>query len=177
MKRPDNLQNSSKRQVIAFPARTPLIGGRQIHFLFSVRQVVDVLRHVDIQSTGQDSDDTGTIQWRGRQVPVLDLERRLGLRVSENGMPMRNIVVRSIVQTPQGGLQDLFAACCVGAASRQFELPLNCQPVIPPDHLPGIEYIEGMYVMAEYLFMVLNLGKMAGGMIPSVHREAVVHGQ
>jgi len=167
-------QDSSKPQVIAFPARTPLIGGRQIHYLFSVRQVVDVLKHIDVQSINGSKDSAlGMTNWRGRLVPVLNLEKRLGLRISENGMPLRNVVIRSVEDNGNADVRDLFVVCSMGASSRQFQLPLACRPVLPPAQLPGIDYIDGMYVMAEYLFMVLSFGKMINGMTPDIPREAV----
>lgn len=144
--------------VIAFPARAPLVGGRQLHFLFSVRQVVDVLRQVDSQSiTSEQHYFHGIAKWRGRVVPVICLEECLGLRIAKNGMPLRTIVIRGAQQCDTGEMKDLYAICKIGAAVRQYQLPITCKPVTPPKKLPGIDFLKGVYAMDEYLFMVINI--------------------
>lgn len=166
-------KSSSSPQVIAFPARTPLVDGRQIYFMFSVRQVVDVLRQVDLQPAPDRKLIVGLTDWRGTTVPVVDLENRLGLRILENGMSLRNIVVRSVIQDPLNGDRDLYAVCPVGAAVRQFQLPLPCKTVTPSQRFAGVDLIEGMYVMAEYLFIVANLNKIVNGTRKYRPEEAV----
>ena len=84
MTRQADQNNDATHQVIAFPARTPLVGGRQILFMFSVRQVVDVLRQVDLRPGTGAGHAVGLADWRGSMVPVLDLEKCLGLRVTGN---------------------------------------------------------------------------------------------
>jgi chemotaxis signal transduction protein len=153
-----NLIRAIKTNVIAFPARAPLVGGRQLHFLFSVRQVVDVLRQVDSQPITSDQHYIrGLAKWRGRVVPVIGLEKCLGLRRVQNGMPLRTIVIRGAKQCDSGEVKDLYAICEVGAAVRQYQLPIVCKAVIPPEKLPGIDFLKGIYAMDAYLFMVVNI--------------------
>jgi chemotaxis signal transduction protein len=153
-----NVTKAVKANVIAFPARAPLVGGRQLHFLFSVRQVVDVLRQVDFQSITSDQHYIhGLAKWRGRVVPVVCLERCLGLRIVKNGMPHRTIVIRGAKQCDSGDVKDLYAICELGAAVHQFQLPIACKPVTPPKNLPGIDFLKGIYAMDAYLFMVVNI--------------------
>ena len=150
--------NTVKAHVITFPAKTPLVKGRQLHFLFSVRQVVDVLKEVGSQSVTSDQHYIHSIaKWRGRIVPVICLEECLGLRTIRKGMPLRTIVVRGVQQSDGEDVQDLYAICEVGAAARQYQLPLVCKPITPPEKLPGVNFLKGIYVMDDYLFMVVNI--------------------
>jgi chemotaxis signal transduction protein len=153
-----NLTSAVNANVIAFPARAPLVSGRQLHFLFSVRQVVDVLRQVDSQPITSDQHYFhGIAKWRGRVVPVIGLEECLGLRIVKNGMPLRTIVIRGAKQCVTGEVKDLYAICKLGAAVRQYQLPIACRPVTPPQKLPGVDFLKGVYAMDEYLFMVINM--------------------
>lgn len=150
--------------VIAFPASTPLIGSRQPYFLFSVRQVVDVLNQVEIRSIASDLHHIrGVALWRGRMVPVVCLEASLGLRTLENGIPLRTIVVRGLEVSDTGEVRDLYAICKIGAAVRQFQLPIACRSVARPERLPGVDFLSGVYVMDEYLFMVVRIESVLAG--------------
>ena len=153
-----NLTSAVKANVIAFPARAPLVGGRQLHFLFSIRQVVDVLKQVEFQSiTSNQPYIHGIAKWRGRVVPVICLEKCLGLRIVKNGMPPRTIVIRGAKQCDSGDVKDLYAICELGAAVHQYQLPIACKPITPPKKLPGIDFLKGIYAMDEYLFIVVNI--------------------
>jgi chemotaxis signal transduction protein len=150
--------NTVKAHVIAFPAKTPLVGGRQIHFLFSVRQVVDVLKEVDSKSVASDQHYIhGIAEWRGRVVPVICLEECLGLQTIKKGIPLRTIVIRGVQRSDGGDIKDRYAICEVGAAVRQYQLPFACKPIMPPEKLLGVDLLKGLYVMREYLFMVVDI--------------------
>jgi chemotaxis signal transduction protein len=165
--------NGIHPQVVVFPAGTPLVGGRQLGFLFSVRQVVDVLKQVDIQPHPFDRRYAqGVTEWRGRVIPVLCLEHCLGLQTMKNGMPMRNIVVRGVQLNDSDEAQDLYAVCQVGTAARQYRLPLACRPVTPPEELPGLKFLRGLYATDENLFLVLDLEKLLDAIYTVSHKEA-----
>jgi chemotaxis signal transduction protein len=150
--------NTVKAHVITFPAKTPLVGGRQIHFLFSVRQVVDVLKEVDSKPVTSDQHYIHRIaEWRNQVVPVICLEECLGLQTIKKEIPFRTIVVRSVWQSDGGDIQDRYAICEVGAAVRQYQLPLACKPIMPPVKLLGVDLLKGLYVMGNYLFMVIDI--------------------
>jgi hypothetical protein len=50
---------------------------------------------------------------------------------------------------------------------------LPCKTVTPSQRFAGVDLIEGMYVMAEYLFIVANLNKIVNGTRKYRPEEAV----
>ena len=150
--------NQTDGHVFMFPARAPAVQGKRISYLFSVRQVAEVLNHTDAQRVPFAPTYTeGITQWRGRILPVMSLEHCLGIGISEEPMHLRSIVVRSVTAGAADNLQEVYTTFKVGATIRQLELPLACAPTQVPDWVPDPSILSGVYESDEGLFFVINL--------------------
>lgn len=149
--------------VLIFPARTPGVQGKQVYYLFSLRQVVDVLRQANPQPVpfGPGFAE-GVAQWRGRVLPVLCLEQCLGMKTSDETIPLRTIVVRGVHQGNGHEPRELYAIFKVGAAVRQLVLPLACNPIPVPPWITNASALSGVYAMEKTILLVVNLEKILG---------------
>jgi purine-binding chemotaxis protein CheW len=149
--------------VLIFPARTPDVEGKQVYYLFSLRQVVDVLRQANPQPVpfGPGFAE-GVAQWRGRVLPVLCLEHCLGMKTSDETLPLRTIVVRGVHQGNGHEPRDLYTIFKVGAAVRQLKLPLACNPIPVPPWIANASVLSGVYEMEKTILLVVNLEKILG---------------
>ncbi len=159
-----NIEKNSRKtgaQVFIFPARTSGFDGNPVYYLFSVRQVVEVLRHVDVQAVpfGPKYAE-GVAEWRGHVLPILSLEKCLGLQESNEQMPRRTIVVRSVAENSNGNFHESYAIVKVGAAVHQLALPLACEPVDVPHWVTETACLSGVYQMQERFLLVVNVEKI-----------------
>lgn len=152
---------SSDPQVLLLPARTHEVKGKSLYYLFSVRQVAEVLLHTAIQPVPfTPLYVKGVAEWCGRVVPVLSLERCLGMEILAGRMPLRDVVVRSVTQNNGGQLEEHYAICRVGAAIRRMELPLDCEPGKVPDRITDASCLTAVYHMQASVLLVVNLEKI-----------------
>ena len=154
------------------PARVPNHHNRSVHYLFSLRQIVDVLR----QPTTQwipfgPSYAKGIAEWRGRVLPVLSLEQSLGMETSDQAMPLRTIVVQGVHQEKGSKLKSIYAIFNVGAAVRQHQLPLACTPIEIPHWISKRSFVSGAYDRENQLLLAMNLERILG--IPSTHDSGI----
>lgn len=152
---------SSDAQVLLLPARTHEVEGKSLYYLFSVRQVAEVLLHTAIQPVPfAPRYVQGVAGWCSRVVPVLSLERCLGLEVLADRMPPRDVVVRSITQNSGGQMEENYAICRVGAAIRHMALPLECEPGKMPNRITDASCLTAVYHMQASVLLVVNLEKI-----------------
>jgi chemotaxis signal transduction protein len=154
-----DMQNSpTNGLVIVFPARTPVVENKQIFYLFSVRQVAEVLNCVNVHPVPHAAHYAeGVTQWRGRVLPVLSLEHFLGITVSGDQKHLRSIVVRSIAKDSDDMFHEVYTVFKVGAAIQQLELPMNCKPVSVPDWVTDATVLSGVYQWERRLLLVINM--------------------
>jgi chemotaxis signal transduction protein len=149
--------------VFMFPARAPEIEGRRLAYLFSVRQVAEVLNQPAAQPVPfAPSYTEGITQWRGRVLPVLSLEHCLGISISEKKMPLRSIVIRSVTIDAADNLQEVYTVFKVGTAIRQLELPLSCAPTRIPNWISDPSMLSGVYASDGALYFVVNIENILG---------------
>lgn len=162
----------SARQVLIFPVRTANHHNRSVYYLFSLRQIVDVLW----QPTTQwipfgPSYAKGIAEWRGRVLPVLSLEQALGMKTSGQAMPLRTIVVQGVHQEKGRRLKAMYAIFNVGAAVRQHQLPLTCTPIEIPHWILKRSFVSGAYERENQLLLAMNLERILG--MPSAHDSSI----
>ncbi|MGD8836155.1 MAG: chemotaxis protein CheW [Desulfobacteraceae bacterium] len=151
--------NRTGGHIFMFPARTPEFQGKKIAYLFSLRQVAEVLNHADTQPVPFAPAHTeGVAQWRGRILAVMSLERCLGIGISGEQMHQRSIVVRNVTRDAADNLQEVYTIINVGAAIRQLGLPLACEPTRVPDWVLDPSFLSGVYESDDGLLFVVNLG-------------------
>jgi chemotaxis signal transduction protein len=152
---------SSEAQVLLLPAQTPDIKGRSLYYLFSVRQVVEVLLNTTIQHVPCAPPYVqGVAEWCGRALPVLSLERCLGLEILPDRTPPRDVVVRSVTHSNGEQLQEHYAICRVGAAIRHMELPLECEPGKVPDRITDASSLTAVFEMQASFLLIVNLERI-----------------
>jgi len=145
-------------QVLLIPARTAEIDGQQLFFLFSTHQVAEVMKQAEVLPVpfAQGYVD-GIAQWCGRVLPVLSLERLVGVHECDEKMPLRTIVVRSVSRGDSDQLHESYAICKVGAAIRHMTLVDVCQPVPMAEWVGNPGCLHGVYQMQARLVMVVNI--------------------
>ena len=153
------MQNSlTNGHVFVFPARTPVVESKRIFYLFSVRQVAEVLNCVSVHPVPYGPHYAeGVTQWRGRVLPVLSLEDFIGIAVSGDQEHLRSIVVRSIAKDNPDMFYEVYTVFKVGAAIQQIDLPMICEPVSIPDWVTNATVLSGVYKLEQQLFLVINM--------------------
>ncbi len=154
-------ENQVAGKVFAFPAFTPAHEGRQVFYLFSVRQVVEVLRDVKILPVPfSPCGAEGVAEWRGRVVPVLSLEKYLGIKRPTGQKAVRTIAIRSVGKSNTDRHKELYAIITVGAKVEQLELPLECDAVEIPEWITDASSLIGAYQMPDRLLLVVDIEKI-----------------
>ncbi len=161
LEKTETKQNQTGSQVLIFPARMPEMEGKRVFYLFSVRQVAEVLSHANVQPVpfGPRYAE-GVSEWRGCILPVLSLEQCLGLKASNEQMPLRTIVARSVTKDNLDNQHEMYGIFKVGAAIRQLGFPLACEPTAIPDWVTDGSCLYGVYKMQASLLMVVNIEKI-----------------
>jgi chemotaxis signal transduction protein len=150
--------NQTHGHVFVFPARTPVVESRRIFYLFSVRQVAEVLNCVSVHPVPYAPHYAeGVTQWRGRVLPVLSLEHFLGIAVTGDQKHLRSIVVRSIAKDSGDMFHEVYTVFKVGAAIQQIDLPMACEPVSIPDWVTNATVLSGVYELERHMFLVINM--------------------
>ncbi|MCJ7773272.1 MAG: chemotaxis protein CheW, partial [Desulfobacterales bacterium] len=90
----------NEHQVVIYPAMTSSVEGKRIYFLFSLYQVEDIqgdLKVYDVPFSVQFVE--GIAVWRDGAIPVISLERYLGMKSAESNRGQRFIVIRSTLRS------------------------------------------------------------------------------
>lgn len=144
--------------VFVFPARKHEVEGMRIFYLFSIRQVAEVLNHAAVQPVPfAPPHAEGYTRWRGQILPVMSLEHCLGISMPDDQIPLRTIVARTIARDGADTLHELFTVFKVGAAIRQMNLPLICEPTGVPDWVTNASVLSGVYQLKNRLYLVMNM--------------------
>lgn len=158
-KKADRIQSAGK--VFIFPAFAPEHEEKQVFYLFSLRQVVEVLRAVKILPVPFSPCGTeGVAEWRGRVVPVLSLEKYLGINWSGEPKRVRSIALRSVGKSKKERIEDLYAIVNVGVKVEQLELPLECDAAETPEWITETSCLIGTYQMPNRLLLVVDIEKI-----------------
>lgn len=150
--------NQTNGNVFVFPARRREVEGSRIFYLFSIRQVAEVLNRADVQPVPLAPPHAeGLTLWRGHILPMISLEHCLGISVPGEQMPVRNIVARTITRDSNETLNEIYTVFRVGAAIRQMNLPLICEPTGVPDWVSNASVLSGVYQLKNHLYLVMNM--------------------
>lgn len=150
--------NQTDGHVFVFPARRREVEGMRIFYLFSIRQVAEVLNHAAVQPVPfAPPHAEGLTRWRGHILPVMSLEHCLGMSMPLEQMPLRTIVARTIARDGTDTLHELYTVFKVGAAIRQINLPLICEPTSVPDWITNASVLSGVYQLKNRLYLVMNM--------------------
>lgn len=120
---------SSEHRVLVFPAQTPMLSGRPVHFLFSLRQADDILTDAAVMPVPLSPPYIeGIAEWRGQIMPVISLEACLGLEPLESLAETRLAVVRT-PQKHETQVAHYRIMVRMAAPIQMLPLPIECTPV------------------------------------------------
>jgi chemotaxis signal transduction protein len=147
-------------KVLIFPADTLDISEKQVFFLFSMFQVEDILRDVNVQSVPfSPIFIEGIALWRNHVIPVLSLEKCLGLPSDTSAQSIRYVLIRSVGE--EGAQKRSLIRTLSGV--RMMTLPIKCHPV-PFYHLVSEPVlVRGVYEWENGLLLVVNMENILKG--------------
>jgi purine-binding chemotaxis protein CheW len=119
----------------------PISTVREVNYLTPVTRLPNTPPYVE-----------GVIDLRGEILPVVDLRKRLGLPLREEGTEARLMILN---------LNGRSAALVVDGVDQVFTL--NTDSIVPPDAhttLPGQDFVDGVVRIAEALVVLLDLAAL-----------------
>lgn len=155
---------ASIQKVLIFAVQTPKVEDRQVYFLFSIRQMEDILMGTLITPVPFSQPYLkGIAQWHDNVVPVISLEECLGLETSNNRKDSRLMVVQ--VPTKDTGQLSCYRIMLkVVPPIRMLALPIDCNPV-SDEWIPGRHLLRGVYEWENKFLVVAHMGKILDGAI------------
>ncbi len=160
-----------EQRVLIFPAMTPKIENRRVYFLFSIRQVEDIIQDVNIcRVPFAPSYTEGLGWWRDQAIPVISLESRLGLERKPSLKNPGFMLIRSAAppsgdsaKGPPSGAGDLVRTILkVDRGIHIAALPIKCEPVATP-WIPNQKYIRGAYEWDRGFLVVADINTILYG--------------
>jgi chemotaxis signal transduction protein len=150
--------NQFPGKVLIFAVQTPKVADRQVHFLFSIRQMEDILLGTSVTPVPLSQPYLkGIAQWHDIVVPVMSLEERLGLESSTHRKDSRLIVVRVPRIRGQYGCHRIMVR--VVPPIRMLALPIDCAPV-SDEWIPGRQLLRGVYEWEDKFLLVAHMEKI-----------------
>jgi len=160
-----------ERKVLIFPAMTPAVRNNQVYFLFSIRQVEDIIQEINICPVPFSPAYTeGLGWWREQALPVISLEARLGLEKKPSRKNTGFMLIRSATQLKTGLAQGQPAGS--GGVMRSIikahrgihlaTLPIKCAPVTAP-WIPHQEFVRGAYEWEQGFLIVADINTILNG--------------
>ncbi len=159
----NRLEESTEQRVLIFPAPAFAGSGGRVHFLFSLSQVEDILKKASVYPVPFSPPYVeGIAEWRNRVVPVLSLEKCLGLAVKNTNEDIRMIMIRSAEQT-DSGITEKRGMLKVDSAIRIETLPIPCAPISSVAWIPRWNMVRGVYTWDDGYLVVVNIGNILSG--------------
>ncbi|QTA80387.1 Chemotaxis protein [Desulfonema limicola] len=146
------------QRVLVYPARTPVISGKRIFFLFSLNQIENIISKLEIYPLPfAPSHIKGLAQWEEQVVPVLSLEKCLELPdLGRQSSHMRLILVRSENKNIKGLLS-------ADSAIRLIPRPDSCFAGSSLSWLSHKESVRGVYEWDEGFLIIVNINNILNG--------------
>ncbi|CAB1057708.1 hypothetical protein D1BOALGB6SA_2461 [Olavius sp. associated proteobacterium Delta 1] len=158
----NNNITTSKQRVLIFPAQTPKVSSRQIYFLFSQRQMEDILLNAPVQRVPfSPSYIEGLAEWRNQVLPVISLESCLGIESLNSSKVQRLMVVRAAKN--EAATTNFYRIMLrVVPPIQMLELPLECSPV-SDGWIPEKSFAQGVYEWANGFLVVAHIKNILTG--------------
>ncbi len=149
------LKKTEQRRVLLIPARTPEISGRAVSFLFTLRQIEDIIPEKEMWSVPfAPAFVKGLTLWRDLAVPVISLEECLGMPSAEVSNPGRMVVVRT---REQRGI--IYADTGV----RLIHLPEFYAPAEDIPWISGKHLVDGVYECVHGFLVAARMDAILSG--------------
>ncbi len=156
---------SADQKVIIFPALTEKHTEGQIYFLFSLRQVEDIIKEVRVYPVPFSSPHIeGITEWRDRVVPVLSLEKCLGIKPCPEAHAGTRLITVRLLREKEGRkrIKEERLMFRISPFIRMLSLPLACTPV-PVSSCSGIprpQLLRAVYEWNEGFLAVIHVGEI-----------------
>ncbi len=150
-------------KVVAVQVGRKTIDGKPLFFLFTARQIEEVLADVHLTPAPfAPAFLSGVCSWRGHVAPVIDIEQRFGFTGSSTGSRDRFIVVRAGAPGEAEGEKMLRCVLRVTDQIQTLDATAASAP-ISADRL-GVEssLIMGAFQQEEDFFIVPDLAAILG---------------
>jgi purine-binding chemotaxis protein CheW len=154
---------SPEKRVLISPAQTPNVSNRQVYFLFSLRQVEDILIDAPARPVPfSPAHIEGVVEWRGHVLPLISMETCLGFEFLNTQKNQRLMVVRAAHNgSTQKNVDRMMLR--VVPPIQMLTLPIECFPAsdewIPRNYLAkGIYEWKNKFLVAAHIETILREG-------------------
>ncbi len=154
---------STEQRVLVFPAQAKKVDSKQVYFLFSLNQMADILTATKVREIPFSAPYIkGITDWRGHILPVIVLEKMLGLEPSTVEEENRMAVVCSGQQQDKESSASPLAIIRISHTLKMLSLPIQytaAEHSLPCDR----KYIRGIYDWEEGILLVLHMENILSG--------------
>ena len=151
-----------EKRVLIFPAQTPKISNRQVYFLFSLRQMEDILADSSVRPVPfSPAFIEGVAEWRGNVLPVISMEACLGLEHLDTQKIQRLMVVRA-AQNGFGQEKVERIMLRIIPPIQMLTLPIECSPT-SCEWIPENRMAKGIYEWENNFLVALGVENILGG--------------
>ncbi len=150
---------SAEQKVLVFPARIrPGSTEGQVWFLFSLAQVEDILKDTHVFRVPFSPDHIeGVANWRDRVIPVIALEKCLGLEPDQTGDSGRLIMVKSGGPEPDEGKRVMLR---VSELVQMMSLPIPSAPLTSVNWIPKRYLVRGIYRWEKGFIVIVHMERI-----------------
>jgi chemotaxis signal transduction protein len=148
--------------VLIFTAQTPRVSNKKIHFLFSQKQMEDILMDSAVRPVPfAPSYIEGLTEWRQEILPVISLEACLGMEYLNSTKTQRLMVIRAM--RDEGDPMGIYRLMLrVVPPIRMVALPIECIPV-SDDWIPESFFARGVFEWEDGLLVIADMKKIFTG--------------
>ncbi len=150
------------QRVLVFPARTKAGSTEgQVWFLFSLAQVEDILKDAPVcRVPFSPSHIEGITNWRDRVIPVITLEKCLGLEPDRDDSGRLILVKTGGPDEPEGGKRAMLR---VSPSIRMMSLPIQSAPLTSVNWIPKRYLVRGIYRWDQGFLVIVHMERILRG--------------
>jgi chemotaxis signal transduction protein len=151
-------------KVIIYPAMTSPVNGKRIYFLFSLFQVEDIQGELKVYDVPYSAPFVeGIAVWRESAIPVICLERYLGMKPAESKSGQRFIVIRSTLRSQEGAV-EMRSGIRTEREIKMIPIP-DTSELVKPNGWINHGLIKGVFEWEEGFIVVPETDKIFQGEI------------
>lgn len=152
----------NEHNVLICPAMTPSVEGKRIYFLFSLYQIEDIqgkLKVTDVPFSAPFVE--GMTIWRNSVIPVISLERYLGMSTERSTRGHRYIIIRSTRRRHESSV-EMRGAIKTDREVKMMPIP-NSSAVAQLNGWINPRLVKGIFECDEGFIVVPETDKMIHG--------------
>jgi len=154
-----NPEEAVDHKVLICPAMTSQVDGKHIYFLFSLYQVEDIQRELTVYDVPFSAPFIeGITVWRDLTIPVISMERYIGLPLTESGQGQRFIVIRTAPGT-QEGESEMRIAIRTERETKMISIP-DSNGLVTPNGWMNHDLVKGVFEWDKGYIVVPETDKM-----------------